>query len=301
MVSQAFFTACMAVLMLAGSNASPCIPKSSSTDSLTISTSTATLSTATSLTTETSTEASESSTKASTTTAISTTESSTLISSTESTTLSATESTTASTTESSTASTTVSITVSTTASTSESTTAEPSATTTTSQPPSVPTYIFNPGFDASPVVKDPWELSDDLVTTGLSFDIDSTDKHDGPNSALITYGTEAGTSYIRQKLDPDAVKPDVSYQVDVRVRTSTPCNAYIMCAYDTKEIATMEQRNTQYAYGDWWHITGPCKYSQEQHDVGDLYLYLGFDCNFYARCRIDTVEFGPADVQPSVD
>ncbi|KAF4446911.1 hypothetical protein FALBO_17015, partial [Fusarium albosuccineum] len=132
--------------------------------------------------------------------------------------------------------TTLSVTESTTTTAESSTTESTTTTTTTSEAPD-PTFLVNAGFDDSPGTTDPWTVFADQANEKLLLDSDI--QHDGPNSGLITWAHTA-VNYIRQPLasTPEA---DVPYTMSAWVRVSDggggspACStAFIVCGYGTR-------------------------------------------------------------------
>ncbi|KAF9776185.1 hypothetical protein IL306_005659 [Fusarium sp. DS 682] len=159
--------------------------------------------------------------------------------------------------------------------------------TTTTETRAAPTRITNGGFEDSALVASSWTR---VTPSGSWFvlTIDTTQKHDGQNSALMTW-SQGTSGFVRQSLQD--IKAGVPYAMSAWVLPSVCTFAYIICYYNT--VTVVNRANFPIAGGTgntWQQVSTTCTYSQDQLDVGGLYLAIGFNCpGAGSKAHIDTV------------
>ncbi|KAM0429620.1 hypothetical protein ACHAPT_006224 [Fusarium lateritium] len=274
--------------------ASPCVPHSSSS-SLAVTTTASSSSVSTdsteSTTILTTSESATESTTATSSTALSTasTESTTVLTTTDSTTVSVTESTTATTsTAPSTASTESTIVLTTAGST---TTSAIESTTSTEPEPQVTNLLSNGGFEGN--IPDPWKLySPDRNLGMLSIATDRS--YEGSQSGYFEFSENDLDEHwgIYQSIDKSLLTANERYLVTLRIRVppGTCDQVYVVPSYTDRGFMTMGQVQVPVsnAVNNWLEIMTIFRYSQQAINAGAGIAII-------SQCR-DSVSFWVDDV-----
>ncbi|RBR24703.1 uncharacterized protein FIESC28_02476 [Fusarium coffeatum] len=174
------------------------------------------------------------------------------------------------------------------ATTESTTTAE--ATTTTIEAPIVPTFLVNSGLDDESDTTQPWDFL--FSTTSVSLSLSSTTKHEGRNSAKLTFMDEASI-YVQQPL-VSSIEAGVPYSASAWVRAGLGCtHAYLFCGYPNGNALEIQDVAVGGTADQWLLITNTCNYSRDQVMGGGLYLAVGFVCLPGSTAWFDSVSFEP--------
>ncbi|KAG8670310.1 hypothetical protein FPOAC2_09660 [Fusarium poae] len=164
------------------------------------------------------------------------------------------------------------------------TTAE--AATTTTEVAIVTSFLTNGGFDDKKDTTEPWNH---LTSIWADFSIDGNIKHDGRNSARLSF-TSSETAYISQSLDAP-IEAGISYSLSAWVRPGTGCTYAALACNTADTTVEVQQFDLASTVNQWKYISIACTWTQDQLNDGGLQLIFAFTCDTGSDGWVDTVTF----------